>query len=435
MFSFFFQDSQEDTNGSTILINPSMVPAGTPLAQQPIRTESNNPSNVQGGNETFPRQLTNDNVVNDQPPINLFLQGFSQIMNTNPFNDDYTQRSDESEPFRTSDHAQDEEPFDHLISHYSHHDQQRDENVSKSQVDEISFKESQEQNAEIRKSKSKSTRYQPDVSFGFANNSQDVFQKKSNDPNYKAIDTKRPKESETFRPSDQTQDEEPFDNFVSQFTNTNLFSDDYSRHNQQREENLSKSQINKILSKESQEQNAELRKSKSKSTRYQPDMSFDTSNNSQDDFRKNPNRKANTIDMQRSKESETFKSSDQTQHEEPFDNLVSQFMNTNLFSDYSQSQEQNAEIRKGESTQSQPVRPDGSVNSLQDRLLKKSIDPKENIRKVLNKCYSIGSNSRIEYNKDLAKYIPGLYRLLDLYKDDGSNGLGNIFLFFVKFEF
>ena len=40
------------------------------------------------------------------------------------------------------------------------------------------------------------------------------------------------------------------------------------------------------------------------------------------------------------------------------------------------------------------------------------------------KSYFVDSNSQIGYGKDLAKYIPGLYRLLDLYKDVGSNGLG-----------
>jgi hypothetical protein len=54
--------------------------------------------------------------------------------------------------------------------------------------------------------------------------------------------------------------------------------------------------------------------------------------------------------------------------------------------------------------------------------IKNKIDSKENIRKILeNKNYSSTKN---KYGKDLAECIPGLYRLLDLCKDDGSNGLG-----------
>lgn len=34
------------------------------------------------------------------------------------------------------------------------------------------------------------------------------------------------------------------------------------------------------------------------------------------------------------------------------------------------------------------------------------------------------SDIQIDYDKDLCEYIPGLYRLLELCKDDGSNGLG-----------
>ena len=48
-------------------------------------------------------------------------------------------------------------------------------------------------------------------------------------------------------------------------------------------------------------------------------------------------------------------------------------------------------------------------------------DSKENIREVL-KNHKFYSSTQIEYGKDLAEYIPGLYRLLDLCKVDGSNG-------------
>ncbi|GBC07437.1 hypothetical protein RclHR1_07470002 [Rhizophagus clarus] len=53
--------------------------------------------------------------------------------------------------------------------------------------------------------------------------------------------------------------------------------------------------------------------------------------------------------------------------------------------------------------------------------IKNKIDPKKNIREILeNKEYS---STKIKDSKDLADCIPGLYRLLDLCKDDGSNGL------------
>ncbi|CAG8435124.1 11383_t:CDS:10 [Funneliformis mosseae] len=150
--------------------------------------------------------------------------------------------------------------------------------------------------------------------------------------------------------------------------------------------------------------------------------------------------------MQSSEEQITFRLSVQTQDDEPSDNLLtsdfSQIMNTNLFSgDYSrhgqqsdgtdsnpqvetlskESQEKNRE--KSKSTQSQSddstiaFRKKPNLGNDLDK-----VDPKKNIRKVLknHKYYSIDS---IENGKDLAEYIPGMYRLLDLYKDDGSNGL------------
>jgi hypothetical protein len=47
-------------------------------------------------------------------------------------------------------------------------------------------------------------------------------------------------------------------------------------------------------------------------------------------------------------------------------------------------------------------------------------DPKENIREVL-KNHNYYSSTQTEYDKDLAEYIPGLYRLLDLCQDEDSN--------------
>ncbi|CAI2161944.1 15836_t:CDS:10 [Funneliformis geosporum] len=151
--------------------------------------------------------------------------------------------------------------------------------------------------------------------------------------------------------------------------------------------------------------------------------------------------------MQTSEENDTFRVSDRTQDEEPSDNLLtndfSQIMRTNLFSaDYSQhgqqsdyavsnpqaetlskeSQEKNRDESKSIQSQS-----DDSTIAIQKKPkfendLKDKIDPKKNIREVLkNRRYD--SIDSIEYGKDLAEHIPGLYRLLDLYKDDGSNGL------------
>ncbi len=65
---------------------------------------------------------------------------------------------------------------------------------------------------------------------------------------------------------------------------------------------------------------------------------------------------------------------------------------------------------------------------------KNKIDPKKNIRKVL-KNYRNYSNSQTKFGKDLYEYIPGLYRLLDLCKDDGSNGLGMFLYNICEIEF
>jgi len=77
-----------------------------------------------------------------------------------------------------------------------------------------------------------------------------------------------------------------------------------------------------------------------------------------------------------------------------------------------------------------------SVNdstSIQDELPKKSgNDFRENIQKVLENRKHL-SVDRIEPGKDLVEYVPGLYRLLDLCNDEGSNGLGRpLYTWFVK---
>jgi hypothetical protein len=64
---------------------------------------------------------------------------------------------------------------------------------------------------------------------------------------------------------------------------------------------------------------------------------------------------------------------------------------------------------------------------------KNKIDPKENIRKILeNKNFL---STKITYDKDLAQCIPGVYRLLDLCKDDGSNGLGTFLCYLTIVSF
>ncbi|CAG8437748.1 12163_t:CDS:2 [Dentiscutata heterogama] len=54
------------------------------------------------------------------------------------------------------------------------------------------------------------------------------------------------------------------------------------------------------------------------------------------------------------------------------------------------------------------------------------VDYKKHIRAAIesHKYYKNDPSINITYGKDLSEYIPGLYRLLDLCKDDGSNGLG-----------
>ncbi|CAG8614863.1 4874_t:CDS:10, partial [Gigaspora rosea] len=53
------------------------------------------------------------------------------------------------------------------------------------------------------------------------------------------------------------------------------------------------------------------------------------------------------------------------------------------------------------------------------------VDYKKHIRAAIegHKYYKKNQSINITYGKDLYEYIPGLYRLLDLCKDDGSNGL------------
>ncbi|CAG8493955.1 13963_t:CDS:2 [Dentiscutata erythropus] len=54
------------------------------------------------------------------------------------------------------------------------------------------------------------------------------------------------------------------------------------------------------------------------------------------------------------------------------------------------------------------------------------VDYKKHIRAAIesHKYYKNDPSINITYGKDLSEYIPGLYRLLDLCKDDGSIGLG-----------
>ncbi|CAG8438292.1 8031_t:CDS:10 [Funneliformis caledonium] len=290
-------DDFEDTNGSTVLVNPSMACEGTPLVQQPIRVEPNYLQNI---NEANLPQLMTDNAANKQSPIdprqrdlidtnllqrsveqvteisdqaqtvNSLSPNLSEIMNTKPSVVNNTQRSE-------SIQAQNKQTFDNLLFH----------NLSS--------------------------------------------------------DAKDKQMSESFRPSDK--------NIEFQFMNLNLFSGDssqHSHHDQQLE--------NAITTGFEQIMNSSIFANIQKgiSTQSQSDESFELTSD-QDAIRKKP-----TNEIPR--------------------------METNFGND-----------------------------------IESRIDPKENIRKVLknNKYHSLNS----KYGKDLAEYIPGLYRLLDLCKDDGSNGL------------
>src|SRR5436190_535693 len=136
-FVFSFLEHQENISGS---------PARTPLAQQQTSIEPNNLSNVQGGNETNETepsspQLENDNIVNQQSPIDS--HDFSQIMNMNPLSDSNMPRS-EGHTFRPSNQIQNQnkERSDNLsdlsqimnMNLFSEDDSQQDQQSYENQV-------------------------------------------------------------------------------------------------------------------------------------------------------------------------------------------------------------------------------------------------------------------------------------------------------------
>src|ERR1043165_1213535 len=86
------------------------------------------------------------------------------------------------------------------------------------------------------------------------------------------------------------------------------------------------------------------------------------------------------------------------------------------------------------STQNAFPKKSGNKTSSMTNFGKSKSDFKKNIRKILKKNHKYYSNTQFEYDKDLAEYIPGLYRLLDLCKDDGSNGLGKFPLHLFKLK-
>ncbi|CAG8483333.1 6229_t:CDS:10, partial [Racocetra fulgida] len=72
-----------------------------------------------------------------------------------------------------------------------------------------------------------------------------------------------------------------------------------------------------------------------------------------------------------------------------------------------------------------------------EKCSKENDDYKKHIRAAIegHKYFNKDPTIKINYGKDLAEYIPGLYRLLDLCKDDGSNGLVEIFIRITFYSF
>ncbi|POG65607.1 hypothetical protein GLOIN_2v1665293 [Rhizophagus irregularis DAOM 181602=DAOM 197198] len=129
---------------------------------------------------------------------------------------------------------------------------------------------------------------------------------------------------------------------------------------------------------------------------------------------------------QRSEGQQTFRPSDPIQD-------LSQIMNMNIFSsDNSQNDQQDYQnSSKGVLSEEQstsfafPKRSNSNSSIIEEsggNDANNELDFKENIRRVL-KAQKSDLETQIKYGKDLAEHIPGLYRLLDLCKDDGSNGL------------
>lgn len=140
---------------------------------------------------------------------------------------------------------------------------------------------------------------------------------------------------------------------------------------------------------------------------------------------------------QRSEGQQTFRPSDPIQD-------LSQIMNMNIFSsDNSQNDQQDYQnSSKGVLSEEQstsfafPKRSNSNSSIIEEsggNDANNELDFKENIRRVL-KAQKSDLETQIKYGKDLAEHIPGLYRLLDLCKDDGSNGLGKFLIFICEFK-
>ncbi|CAB5351422.1 unnamed protein product [Rhizophagus irregularis] len=351
--NFVYQEAIDD---STVLINPtlaqqqvtnnpSIVEDGNDSNESELSSSQfvnnnvvnqqqfdiNSSSNVQGGNPS--QKLTNDDA-NQQSPIESPQHNLSQIMNTNPFGDNNSQRPEEKQTFRPSNPIPDEENL----------------------------------------------------------TSPDLSQIMNTNP-FGDNNSRRPEEKQTFRPSNPILDEEDLTSpDLSQIMNTNPFGDNNSQ-------------------------------------RSEGQQTFRPSNPIQDLSQIMNTNPFGDNNSQRSEGQQTFRPSD------PIQNLSQS-------SDSSQNQQGYQNSSKGVPSEEQSTSFDFVNGSMSTRnaLPKRSnsdssmmeesggndvnieLDFKENIRRVLQ-AQKYDLETQIKYGKDLAEHIPGLYRLLDLYKDDGSNGL------------
>jgi hypothetical protein len=212
--------------------------------------------------------------------------------------------------------------------------------------------------------------------------------------------SQRSKEKQTFRPPDPIQDEENLTSpDLSRIMSMNVFSGDNSLNDQQR---ASKSSFDE--SREEKPTGFDTRRSEGLRTfgpsdpiqdlsqiMNMPIFSSDNSQNDQQDYQNSTN------------------------------GALSEEQSTSFNSVNGSTSTRNALPRRSNSNSSMMKESNGND-------INKELDLKENIRGVLEsqKC---NLETQIEYDKDLAKHIPGLYRLLDLCKDDGSNGLGKFLTF------
>ena len=140
--------------------------------------------------------------------------------------------------------------------------------------------------------------------------------------------------------------------------------------------------------------------------------------------------------MQRSEGQHTFVHSEQVQDRELPDNLTSSTFSSNssLSRDFSQNKNF---LSSDDSHQDKQKYENASRSQTSESFFEESQEPNEdssNIsssnqkKSINNQYYSVDSNSQIEPDVDLVECITGLYRLLDLCKDDCSSELGKCFL-------